>query len=100
MDLLNSSSGNKKLTIRTLISPTPTSLRLTQIDCTSIPGWQNLKTENFYIVDVGLTTMGSAGQSGQVIRDYNAENGLLYIQTTNGGTYLSGTSTAVCVTLE
>lgn len=53
------------------------------IDATSIPGYETLTTDNFYLEQVGVNPK-SATYAGAITRSYNAAAGILTVKIAAG----------------
>lgn len=53
------------------------------IDATSIPGYESLTTDNFYLVQVGVNPKATTN-AGAITRSYNAAAGILTVKIAAG----------------
>lgn len=69
-------------------------------DVSSVPGYQSLTVDNFYIAQAGVNPKSTA-QAGSITRTYNAGSGILTVQL-SAGTAVSFMPpvNVVCVTAE
>lgn len=92
----------KKIVRRTLTATitNENSTQSVQIDATSIPGWQLLSTDNFYIVRAGVNPR-STTYAGVIRRQYDASTGKLTVSESAGSSIsLMNPVEVVCITLE
>lgn len=92
-----------KKIVRRTFSATITNPNATQsvkIDVTSVPGWQSLSTDNFYIVQAGVNPRNTS-YAGVIRRQYDAATGKLTVSESAGSSIsLMEPVEVVCITLE
>lgn len=94
--------SGKKLTIRQFSAPefSDTTTRTIDIDVTSVPNYQSLTVDNFYILDCGFNPLNST-YNGVIRRTYNAQSGKVTVNESAGSSLsLKNPVTIVCVTME
>lgn len=94
--------GSKKLTIRTFAAETVDSntTQSVDIDVTSVPNYQDLTVDNFYILQCGFNPRNTT-YSGVIRRTYNPSTGRVTVTESAGGSVsLMNPIHVVCVTME
>lgn len=95
--------GVQKKIVRRTLTATITNENATQsvqIDATSVPGWQSLTTDNFYLIQAGVNPR-STTYSGVIRRQYNESTGKLTVSESAGSSLsLMNPVEVVCITLE
>ena len=92
----------KKIVRRTLTATitNENATQSVQIDATSVPGWQSLTTDNFYIIQAGVNPR-STTYAGRITRSYNASTGKVTVTESAGSSLsLMNPVEVVCITLE